>query len=89
MFCFAAKLLAFLLIVQTCTSQQDEQSSLLRCLTGYKDRYGKKKQILFFNDNNINFRFLFSVTVNSPTVLPIGYYLNVLAIVLKHAKIPT
>jgi sialic acid synthase SpsE len=39
MFNFAGKLLAFVLFVQICTSQQNEQSSLLRCLTGYKHRY--------------------------------------------------
>jgi hypothetical protein len=42
---FAVHLLALALVVQLCTSQQSKQSSFLRCLTGYKDRY--VKQIVF------------------------------------------
>ncbi|CAF1077448.1 unnamed protein product [Adineta steineri] len=37
----AEKLLAFILIVQFSSTQQAEQSPLLRCLTGYRDRHGK------------------------------------------------
>ena len=35
---FASKLFAFVLFVQFCTTQQKAQSSIIRCLTGYKDR---------------------------------------------------
>ncbi len=49
MFNFAGKLLAFVLIVQICISQQKEQSSpICRCLTGYKDRYENKKNLCFY-----------------------------------------
>jgi len=60
MFNFASKLLAFVLIVQISTSQQNEQSALLRCLTGYKDRYEnktKKKLLFLFDFTMINYLF--------------------------------
>jgi len=88
MFNLAGKLLAFILIVQICTSQQSEQSSLLRCLTGYKDRYKDKKKLLFlFHLTIINYFFL--ATANFPIVPQIEYFQNVLVVVPKHAKIHT
>jgi hypothetical protein len=86
MFSFASKLLAFVLIVQICTSQQSEQSSLLRCLTGYKDRYEIEKFFLFVCHLMVINDF-FLVMANFPIVPQIEFFRNVLAVVLKHAKI--
>jgi hypothetical protein len=55
MLSLAGKLLACVLIVQICTTQQTGQSPLLRCLTGYRDRY-VDPLFLFSNDKLFFFR---------------------------------
>jgi hypothetical protein len=83
MFSFAGKLLAFVLIAQFCTSEQSEQSSFLRCLTGYKDKYENQR---YFGLLVINSFFL--ATVNYLIVPQIESFPNVLVSALKPAKIP-
>ena len=81
MFSFAGKLLAFVLIAHFCTSEQSEQSSFLRCLTGYKDKYGNQRYFGLLVTNSF-----FSATVNYLIAPQIEFSPNVLVIALKPAK---